>query len=169
MEEINMNEEGKILGYNKKTLVTVLILVLVAGSMFYLGAKYEKNKLSKLGLLKNDTEQSSKGKKQKRIDGKVQNMDVKEFSMTSYYDATGKWFSLKEINVVKGDRVRIKVTNTKGTHDFTLDEYAIKQMTPLDKEVIIEFTADKVGEFEYYCSVPGHRQGGQFGKLIVKE
>jgi len=35
--------------------------------------------------------------------------------------------------------------------------------------VIIEFTADKVGEFEYYCSMPGHRQAGQFGKLIVKE
>jgi uncharacterized cupredoxin-like copper-binding protein len=94
---------------------------------------------------------------------------VQEFYMTSYYDDAGKWFSLKEISVNKGDRVRIKVTNTKGTHDFTLDEYGIKEMTPLDKEVVIEFTADKAGEFEYYCSVPGHRQAGQFGKLIVKE
>ena len=94
---------------------------------------------------------------------------VKEFSMTSYYDADGKWFSLKEISVKKGDRVRIKVTNTKGTHDFAIDEYGIKEMTPLDKETVIEFTADKAGEFTYYCSMPGHRQGGQFGTLIVKE
>lgn len=95
--------------------------------------------------------------------------DVKEFSMTSFYDDKGKWFSLKEISVKKGERVRIKVTNTKGSHDFTLDEYGIKETTPLNKEVVIEFIADKAGEFTYYCSVPGHRQGGQFGKLIVKE
>lgn len=156
-------EEGEtIWGYKKKTLAAGLMLLVVAGGMFYIGAKYEKNKLSKLGLLKNGTEQVNKQKKDKKV-------DVKEFSMTSYYDETGKWFSLKEISVNKGDRVRIKVTNTKGTHDFTLDEYGIKEMTPLDKETVIEFTADKVGEFEYYCSMPGHRQAGQFGKLIVKE
>lgn len=157
-----MVEEEKIWGYSKKTLKTGLMLVIVAGGMFYVGAKYEKNKLSKLGLLKNGTEQVRKEKKAKVA-------DVKEFSMTSFYDEKGKWFSLKEISVKKGDRVRIKVTNTKGTHDFTLDEYSIKEMTPLDKETVIEFTADKIGEFEYYCSVPGHRQGGQVGKLIVKE
>lgn len=157
-----MAEEDMIWGYSKKTLTIGLMLIVVAGGMFYIGAKYEKNKLSKLGLLKNGTEQVRKEKKAKVS-------DVKEFLMTSFYDEKGKWFSLKEISVNKGDRVRIKVTNTKGTHDFTLDEYGIKEMTPLDKEIVIEFTADKVGEFEYYCSVPGHRQGGQVGKLIVKE
>ena len=95
--------------------------------------------------------------------------DVKEFSMTSFYDEKGKWFSLKEISVKKGDVVRIKVTNIKGSHNFNIDEYKIAEMTPLNKEVVIEFTADKAGEFEYYCSMPGHRAGGQFGKLVVKE
>ncbi|NCQ06055.1 MAG: hypothetical protein GW815_00630 [Candidatus Moranbacteria bacterium] len=169
-EEIKEGVESKdmLWGYDKKLLAFVIILVLVAGSMFYIGAKYEKNKLSRLGLLKNGTEQVKKQKKNKTEEVATIN-PIKEFSMTSYYDATGKWFSLKEIVVNKGDMVRIKVTNTKGTHDFTLDEYNIKTMTPLDKEVVVDFTADKVGEFEYYCSVPGHRQGGQFGKLIVKE
>ena len=92
---------------------------------------------------------------------------VKEFVMTSFYDNTGIWFSLKEISVNKGDIVRIKVTNIKGTHDFTLDEYGIKKMTPLNEEVVIEFTADKAGEFIYYCSVLGHRQKGQWGTLKV--
>jgi heme/copper-type cytochrome/quinol oxidase subunit 2 len=95
--------------------------------------------------------------------------DAKEFSMTSYYDETGKWFSLKEIDVKKGDKVRIKVTNTKGTHDFNIDEYGIKQMTPLNEETVIEFTADKAGEFKYYCSMPGHRAAGQEGTLKVTE
>jgi len=99
----------------------------------------------------------------------ISNAPVKEFVMTSFYDTTGIWFSLKEISVNKGDIVRIKVTNIKGTHDFSLDEYGIKKMTPLNEEVVIEFTADKAGEFIYYCSVPGHRQKGQWGTLKVVE
>ena len=92
---------------------------------------------------------------------------VKEFAMTAFYDDTGIWFSLKKISVNKGDIVRIKVTNIKGAHDFTLDEYGIKKTTPLNQEVVIEFTADKSGEFIYYCSVFGHRQKGQWGTLKV--
>ncbi|MDP3956875.1 MAG: cupredoxin domain-containing protein [bacterium] len=120
-------------------------------------------------LMKNNNDTTVVVKGGAKTETVVQAGDVKEFSMTSYYDEKGKWFSLKEISVKKGDRVRIKVTNTKGTHDFNIDEYKIKEATPLNKEVVIEFTADKAGEFEYYCSMPGHRQAGQFGKLIVKE
>ena len=100
---------------------------------------------------------------------RASNAPVKEFSMTSFYDNMGIWFSLKEISVNKGDIVRIKVTNIKGTHDFVIDEYGIKKMTPLNEEAVIEFTADKVGEFVYYCSVPGHREKGQWGTLKVLE
>ena len=95
--------------------------------------------------------------------------NVKEFVMESFYDENGIWFSLKDISVSKGDIVRIKVTNIKGNHDFVIDEYDIKKDTPLNEEVIIEFTADKAGEFIYYCSVPGHRQKGQWGTLRVIE
>lgn len=94
---------------------------------------------------------------------------VKEFSMTAYYDETGKWFSLKEMSVKKGDVVRVKITNTKGMHDFTIDELNVATNLPLDQEVVVEFTADTVGEFVYYCSVPGHRAGGQWGTLKVTE
>lgn len=94
---------------------------------------------------------------------------VKEFSMTAYYDAKGKWFSLKEMSVKKGDLVRVKITNTAGMHDFTIDEYGIKKELPLNQEVVVEFTADKVGSFVYYCSKPGHRAGGQWGTLTVSE
>lgn len=114
----------------------------------------------------NDTAVTQSDSKAKTV---VSTGEAKEFSLTSYYDDAGKWFSLKEISVNKGDRVRIKVTNIKGSHNFNIDEYGIQKMTPLNEETVIEFTADKVGEFEYYCSMPGHRQAGQFGKLIVKE
>ena len=88
--------------------------------------------------------------------------------MDSYYDDKGVWFSVKEIRVKKGDRVRIAVTNIKGMHDFVIDEFGVKQETPLNEKTVIEFVADKAGTFEYYCSKPGHRAKGQWGKLIVE-
>ena len=93
---------------------------------------------------------------------------VKEFSTAAYYDETGVWYSLKEMRVKKGDIVRVKATNTKGMHDFTIDEFGVKKELPLNQETTIEFTADKTGEFIFYCSHPGHREKGQWGKLIVE-
>lgn len=99
------------------------------------------------------------------------NAPVKEFVMQSYTEVIdGKYhpqFSIKEVSVKKGDHVIIKVTNTKGSHNFNIDEYNIHQETPLDKEVVIDFIANKTGSFQYYCSMPGHRQNGHFGTLIV--
>ena len=98
---------------------------------------------------------------------------VKEFTMESFVEFVDgqpkPQFSLKEIMVNKGDKVKIKITNIKGTHDFKLDEFNIYEGTPLNQEVVVEFTADKVGEFVYYCNQPGHRQAGQWGTLRVLE
>ena len=134
---------------NKKFALGILVLIVLVVAIF--GVSKIMTSSSTGNAIKEDTS----------------NAPVKEFVMTSFYDNTGIWFSLKEISVNKGDIVRIKVTNIKGTHDFTLDEYGIKKITPLNEEVVIEFTADKLGEFIYYCSVSGHRQKGQWGTLKV--
>jgi len=47
------------------------------------------------------------------------------FSVTTGRDETGVWYSLKEMRVKKGDIVRVKATNTKGMHDFTIDEFGV--------------------------------------------
>lgn len=101
----------------------------------------------------------------------TQEPELKEFTMTSFVEMVdGKpkpQYSLKEITVNKGDKVRIKITVTSGMHDFRIDEYDIYADTPLNKETVVEFTADKAGEFVYYCTKPGHRQNGHFGILKV--
>jgi heme/copper-type cytochrome/quinol oxidase subunit 2 len=96
---------------------------------------------------------------------------IKEFTMTAYYDPALKKpvFSLPEMSVKKGDMVKVKITNTMGMHDFTIDEFNVAKELPLNEEVIVEFTPDKVGEFVYYCSKPGHRANGQWGTLRVTE
>ncbi len=96
---------------------------------------------------------------------------VREFSMDSYYDMESKKavFTLGEMVVEKGDKVRVNVRNTFGKHDFTIDEFNVSVETPQDKTAAIEFTADKAGEFIYYCAKPNHRAMGQWGILRVTE
>lgn len=92
--------------------------------------------------------------------------EVKEFTVM------GDNFSYnpKTITVKKGDKVKITFKNTEGFHDFKIDEYGIatKQVNAPNTEVL-EFTADKIGTFEYYCSVGSHRAMGMVGTLVVEE
>lgn len=97
---------------------------------------------------------------------------VKEIVMTSFVEFVDEkprpQFSFKEIIVNKGDKVRIKVTVTKGVHDFKIDEFGVYLDTKeLNQEYAVEFTADQAGEFTYYCTKPGHRQSGHWGILKV--
>ena len=99
---------------------------------------------------------------------------LKEFAMESFVEFIDEkpkpQFSLKEITVKKGDIVRIKITVTSGMHDFKIDEFSVYADTKeLNKEYVVEFTADKVGEFIYYCAKSGHRANGHWGTLIVTE
>jgi len=98
---------------------------------------------------------------------------AREFVMTSFVEMIdGKpapRFSMKSIDVKKGEKIRIRVTNTAGDHNINLDEFNIHEETPLNEEAVIEFTADKTGDFEYYCSKTGHRASGHLGTLHITE
>lgn len=98
---------------------------------------------------------------------------TKKFSMESFTQivngAMEPQFSLKEINAKKGDTIVITIMDTKGEHNFNIDEYDIHTETPVDRQTDIEFKANKVGSFVYYCSKPGHRQAGQWGTLNITE
>lgn len=73
------------------------------------------------------------------------------------------------IKVKKGDTVTVTFKNVGGTHDFVIDEYDVKTNQIGDgEEEDVEFVADKIGTFEFYCSVGNHRQMGMTGKLVVE-
>lgn len=90
---------------------------------------------------------------------------VKEFTV----NGSNFKFEPAVMTVNKGDKVKITFKNDGGFHDFTLDEFGVqtKQIAAGASETV-EFTADKVGDFEYYCSVGNHRSMGMKGTLTVK-
>jgi nitrite reductase (NO-forming) len=69
-----------------------------------------------------------------------------------------------------GDTVRITVINGDPVlHDLTITEFGVTtgQMTQDEQTVTVEFVASAPGEFTYFCSIPGHREIGMFGTLLV--
>lgn len=92
-------------------------------------------------------------------------------SKEKVFDVTGKnfEFSLKEIKVNQGDKVKINFTSSEGFHDWVLDEFNVAtEKIQGGQSASVTFIADKAGVYEYYCSVGTHRQMGMTGKLIVE-
>jgi uncharacterized cupredoxin-like copper-binding protein len=78
-------------------------------------------------------------------------------------------FFPSEIRVTEGVTVRLNFENTGGQHDWVLDAFdAATEVIRLGQSETIEFVADRAGEYEFYCSVPGHRARGMWGDFIVE-
>jgi plastocyanin len=81
----------------------------------------------------------------------------------------GMSYTVKEMRVKKGETVRVTFKVVQGQHDWNLDEFdAHTNVLAVGNQETVEFVASQAGEFEYYCSVPGHRAAGMVGTLIVE-
>jgi nitrite reductase (NO-forming) len=75
-----------------------------------------------------------------------------------------------DLIVQPGDVVEVKLVNEDGSmHDWAVPGFgaATKQVAGVGSEAVVKFKAGKAGDYEYYCTVPGHRQAGMSGRLIV--
>lgn len=97
-------------------------------------------------------------------------MGVSDFVKTVSIEGGSFYFKPNEIRVKKGETVKITLSSVDMMHDFVIDELNVKSPIAKSGETsTVEFVANEVGTFEYYCSVGQHRSMGQVGKLIVEE
>jgi plastocyanin len=100
------------------------------------------------------------------VDLTDQSGSVKEVTITN----DGYDYMPAEIRVNVGDTVRLTYENGGGFHDWVLDEFdAATQRITGGQSDTIEFTADRAGTFEFYCSVGNHRALGMVGDFVVVE
>jgi heme/copper-type cytochrome/quinol oxidase subunit 2 len=76
-------------------------------------------------------------------------------------------FTPNTINAKMGDKVRIIITAKDMAHTFTLPIFGVDRHIPAGQTTIIEFLADQIGQFTFYCNVPGHASKGMTGRIIV--
>lgn len=68
--------------------------------------------------------------------------------------------------------VQISLVNGDGAiHDIAVPEFSAlsEHVAGKDAATTIVFRANKDGQFEYFCTLPGHKAAGMVGKLIVGE
>jgi len=75
----------------------------------------------------------------------------------------------KEITIAANTDAKIKVVN-KGVlqHNLAIDGLKIKSKLLNGGESETVTINAKAGTYEFYCPVPGHKEAGMVGKLIVK-
>ncbi len=79
-------------------------------------------------------------------------------------------FEPNRIMVKKGEKVRIIARSSDVTHGFGLPDFNIDEQLPPNKDVTVEFTPDRAGQFEWRCTVycgAGHKN--MRGMLVVTE
>src|SRR3990167_2264983 len=134
------------------TLVTVAVVVVLVLGGFFLFQKRGVAPIDNLNLdptVQVDTTMPVPGSEVEET------LVVKEFSV----DAAP--FSFTPLTMT--------VKNVKGTHDLKIDEFnAATRTLNAGETQTISFVADKVGTFEYYCSVGNHRAMGMVGSFIVR-
>lgn len=78
-------------------------------------------------------------------------------------------FEPNELTIAADTEVKIKITN-KGLlqHDFHVDKLNItsKMLNPKDSDTVTVKAA--AGTYDFWCTVPGHKEAGMTGKLTVK-
>ncbi|MEK6959198.1 MAG: cupredoxin domain-containing protein [archaeon] len=81
-------------------------------------------------------------------------------------DAFRFGYNPSTIEVNSGNRVRILINNTDTTHGMRIPDLNLRST---NGDTVLEFVAEKTGEFKWYCAVmcgEGHSAMG--GTLIVK-
>ena len=82
--------------------------------------------------------------------------------------ATEFKFSPMSIEVPVGQKVTFTLNNTgQVDHDFTIPSTGFSLVAKAGQSVTGDFTFDKSGALDFYCSVAGHKEAGMRGILTV--
>lgn len=144
---------------NRYFISLIVILLAIAGGFFY--QNYFGGK-SEINIVEENVQQD--------------NQQVKEFTVTA---KKNEWrFSPDTIEVNNNEKVLITVVNEDDyDHGFSIDDFGVRGKVPANSSAKFEFTANKIGDFKFYCSVAcgvGEVNGvkrGHFdmvGKIVVR-
>lgn len=164
----NMKDVEKQEGENNTKILIVIGVIILASVLFFAFGSGRKNANTPQS---EEDSMSASNEVMMEEDGTMMEEESAMMKGEVVVDITGTTFSfsLPEIKVKQGDKVKVNFASIKGLHDFVIDEFGVKtNMLSAGESQTIEFVAGKKGEFSYYCSVGNHRQLGMEGKLIVE-
>lgn len=146
---------------NQIIILGVILFIIIAGVVFY----------TRLSMSNSITANQQVTPSPQNSDSSVSAQESPIDASVKQFTVTGSNFKFEPstLTVNKGDKVKITFKNSGGVHDFVIDEFNVKTSRISDgEEESVEFSADKTGTSEYYCSVGNHRAMGMVGTLTVQ-
>lgn len=158
-------DQSKIKKYNWFLLGGIALVVLIGGYITLSSSKISPKESKNPPVVNKENPKEATGETRT-----VENVPTSpEVARIINVEGGSYYFRPNEIRLKKGETVRIVFSNVSGKHNFVIDELNVKTpITQTGEKVEVEFTPDKVGEFEFYCSVANHRELGMVGTLIVE-
>lgn len=170
-----MDEKMEDVKQTKKSIMPliagVIVILLLAGAFIFIKSNgtnemAEKEEQS-TGTMEESTNSMMKEESSNQAEGSamMEEGKVNEIAV----EAGSFYYKPNVITVKKGEKVRIVMNSVSMMHDFNIDELGVKLPIVKNGETgTVEFVADKVGTFEYYCSVGNHRAQGQVGTITIE-
>ncbi len=93
-------------------------------------------------------------------------MSLQEFNLTAR-----QWeFQPSTIMVRRGSPVKLHIASVDTTHGFSIVEFNVNSQLSPGQTTTVEFTPDRTGSFNFFCSVfCGSGHGGMRGTLVVTD
>lgn len=150
---------------DKKVIGAIVALTVILGAGFWYITSYKSMSTSNITQEQQVSKPTNEQPAENNSTVSGQQLNIQEFTVTgSKYK-----FDPDQIKVKKGETVKITFKNSDGMHDFVIDEFKTRtKVIKSGEQETIQFTADKAGSFEYYCSVGNHRAMGMKGNLVVE-
>lgn len=139
-------------------IVGVVVMFMIIGSLWFSPNSVLRLRLPSRQVVKIDQTNSMPENSEEQV---LVNMSATEYR-----------FSQSVINAKAGQRISVTLQNAgEMVHDFVVEtgdgKYSTKKLEPGMSETI-EFVVEKPGEYDFYCSIVGHREQGMEGKLVVR-
>lgn len=154
-------------------IIGVVLLILLAGGYFLLrGNTTQNSTVDQLNRNNEQTAPENSAVQETPVENLMEDQGIVAESdvVTVTMEAGAFYFTPDTITVKQGQTVRIELSAMDMMHDYNIDELNVDgPVVKSGESTTIEFVADRVGNFEYYCSVGQHRANGQVGTLTVTE
>jgi heme/copper-type cytochrome/quinol oxidase subunit 2 len=180
MEETTVNNTSPRKGMSPMIWIVLIVLLVLIGGAFMVMNNKSSNTASSTAMTESPTAaptamaMDETGTMSKDSTTPAESMSpsgamTDENTVTVDMEAGSYYYNPKTITVKKGQKVVINFKAVDMMHNFNIDELNVHSPTTTSgNSTTIEFTADKVGTFEYYCAIGQHRKLGQIGSLIVQ-
>lgn len=83
-------------------------------------------------------------------------------------EASNFHFAPDRIELRKGEEIALALTSDDGPHDFAVDGLGLVADVGGGGTSTQRLRIDQPGTYTFSCTIPGHRDGGMEGSLVVK-